>query len=343
MGTIQSSLKSRLASSVANFIASDEGSVSIGSFDDFMSSIDKHGDLISGLFTSGKMPGSLSELGTAVSNAIASNIGNMIVGAGGGAIGDAVEFLNASYESIKTGITTGDWSDFQQNVATYGVAAAVSAVIAAGTIAAAGALLGPAAAAAVAAGWAAYGLVDALTNGAELLGKLLDDWRDGTLGDILTAFFDNPPLSPLVLDLDGDGLELVALQNSSTSFDLDADGFAELTGWVARDDALLAIDLDGDGRIDNGSELFGDQTGFAHGFLALAEHDTNSDGVIDAQDDTFAELLLWRDANGDGVSQSGELKTLIDMGIASISVSATATNHAVQGHDILKAVWIYSR
>ena len=61
----------------------------------------------------------------------------------------------------------------------------------------------------------------------------------------------DPPISPLVLDLDGDGIELIALSDSRTLFDLDSDGFAQHTGWVAPDDALLAIDRNGNGRIDD--------------------------------------------------------------------------------------------
>jgi hypothetical protein len=57
---------------------------------------------------------------------------------------------------------------------------------------------------------------------------LLDDWREATRNR-----FDNPPASPLVLDLDGDGIELVSLDASAAYFDLDVNGFAERTGWVA--------------------------------------------------------------------------------------------------------------
>ncbi|WP_296645077.1 hypothetical protein [Roseinatronobacter sp.] len=80
------------------------------------------------------------------------------------------------------------------------------------------------------------------------------------------------------------------------------DGFAEATGWVAADDGLLVLDVNGNGRIDNGSELFGDQTGHAHGFLALAQHDDNGDGVIDEADTVYGQLRIWQDLNQDGIS-----------------------------------------
>ncbi|MBI4382795.1 MAG: hypothetical protein HY579_02025, partial [Nitrospinae bacterium] len=88
-----------------------------------------------------------------------------------------------------------------------------------------------------------------------------------TLGDIFRDVIDffhvaqNPPppprRDPLVLDLDGDGLELSALDGSNVNFDFDANGFAERTAWASADDGFLALDRNGDGAIGNGSELFG--------------------------------------------------------------------------------------
>jgi hypothetical protein len=63
------------------------------------------------------------------------------------------------------------------------------------------------------------------------------------------------PTAPLVLDLDGDGVELRSL--SGAYFDMDLDGFAERTGWVSADDGMLALDRDGNGTIDNITELLG--------------------------------------------------------------------------------------
>lgn len=85
--------------------------------------------------------------------------------------------------------------------------------------------------------------------------------------------FENPPASPLVIDLDGDGVELVSLADSTAYFDLNVDGFAERTGWVSSDDGLLALDVNGNGQIDDNSELFGNMTGFDNGFLQLAQLD----------------------------------------------------------------------
>ncbi|MFO6466238.1 calcium-binding protein [Jannaschia sp. KMU-145] len=150
----------------------------------------------------------------------------------------------------------------------------------------------------------------------------------------LLSLLKDPPVSPLVLDLDGDGIELTAVEGATAFFDMDVNGFAEATGWVASDDGLLALDLDGDGRIDDGSELFGDQTGHTHGFLALAEHDANDDGVIDAADAVFADLVIWQDLNADGISQAVEMRGLAEIGITSISVQAATTSYWVEGNEI---------
>lgn len=84
---------------------------------------------------------------------------------------------------------------------------------------------------------------------------------------------------------------------------------------------LLAIDVNGDGMISMGEELFGDRDGEkANGFEALRDLDTNGDGVISAKDRNFNRLVLWQDKNGDGVSQKDELIPLKEKGITSISL-----------------------
>ncbi|WP_332853587.1 calcium-binding protein [Duganella sp. S19_KUP01_CR8] len=129
---------------------------------------------------------------------------------------------------------------------------------------------------------------------------------------------------PLVLDLDGDGLETVPL-SAGVHFDHDANGLREATGWVAPDDGLLAWDRNGNGVIDNGTELFGNYTEgadgklAANGFESLKTADSNGDGKIDAADASFAALRIWQDRNGDGKTDAGELLGLTAAGVASIS------------------------
>jgi len=128
--------------------------------------------------------------------------------------------------------------------------------------------------------------------------------------------------SPIALDLNGDGLGTTALAGSTAFFDLDLDGFRENVEWLNPNDGFLARDLNANGRIDDNTELFGDTEGHANGWDKLAELDSNSDGVINADDAAWSELLVWRDLDGDGYTDEGELFTLDELNIASISLDA---------------------
>jgi hypothetical protein len=108
--------------------------------------------------------------------------------------------------------------------------------------------------------------------------------------------------------------QLTAAQNG-VSFDLDADGQAEVIGWTRADSdvALLAIDRNGDGRITSGQELFGNHTvpGALNGFEALARMDYELSGIVRTAihrgDELFDQLLLWTDRNHNGISEPNEL------------------------------------
>ena len=133
---------------------------------------------------------------------------------------------------------------------------------------------------------------------------------------------------PLVLDLAGNGFSTSGLQRS-VRFDLDADGTLDQISVPTGDDALLAFDRNGNGRIDNGSELFGDQRGAANGFAELAKHDDNGDGRIDRQDAIFQRLSLLRfDAQGRQSSQ-----TLQQAGVSAIALQARDVNIALGAYD----------
>jgi hypothetical protein len=138
--------------------------------------------------------------------------------------------------------------------------------------------------------------------------------------------------SPIVLDMDGDGIAL-SDRSSGVAFDLDGDGVAERLPWTRphSDDGWLALDRNGNGRIDNGTELFGnfsDQEASPepNGFLALAVFDQpaaggNSNGRIDKGDAVFSELRIWVDRNHDGRSRLSELHTLASVGVESIALN----------------------
>jgi hypothetical protein len=155
---------------------------------------------------------------------------------------------------------------------------------------------------------------------------------------------------PLVLDLDGDGIETTGINGYANTvlFDHDGDGVKTGTGWVKGDDAFLALDRNGNGLIDSGRELFGVDTVLANGqraangFAALAGLDSNGDGLIDAQDAQFAQLRLWRDLDQNGVSDEGELLTLAEAGIDSINLASVTTNTNLAGGNIQTAQGAYT-
>jgi hypothetical protein len=132
----------------------------------------------------------------------------------------------------------------------------------------------------------------------------------------------------------GNGFKLT---NAATgvNFDLDNNGTRERRAWTeaATDDAWLALDRNGNGMIDDGSELFGNYTPQLsppagqerNGFLALAEYDKvvnggNNDGFITQADAIFASLRLWQDVNHNGLSEPEELSGLAMAQLATIEL-----------------------
>ncbi len=139
---------------------------------------------------------------------------------------------------------------------------------------------------------------------------------------------------PIVLDLDGDGVELSAPADG-VAFDIDADGDADQIGWVGPDDGLLVIDGDGNGIIDDGSEVFSEVFeggAYASSLDALRSLDSNGDGVIDAKDTRFGEIKVWQDADSDGQTDGGELKTLSEHGIISLDLDANDADTSNNGN-----------
>lgn len=137
---------------------------------------------------------------------------------------------------------------------------------------------------------------------------------------------------PVVIDLDKNGFHLTGM-DEPVLFDIDSDGTLELVSWTdgSQLDGFLVHDVNGNGWIDGGSELFGNHSWMLDGSLAeegyqaLGEYDTfvaggNQDRVIDRNDMVFDALRVWIDENHNGRSEPGELLTLEEVGLSSIEL-----------------------
>lgn len=144
-------------------------------------------------------------------------------------------------------------------------------------------------------------------------------------------------VDPLVINLDGTP---VSLTNVRFSFDLNADGAMEDIPFVAPGSGLLALDRNGDGKILDGSELFGPTTG--NGFSELAGLDDDNNGWIDEKDTFFNKLMLWiKDADGNDSYQS-----LKDAGVGAIALASIQTSYAFKDRQnellgVLKQAGLY--
>ncbi|MCA6220383.1 hypothetical protein [Photorhabdus antumapuensis] len=159
-----------------------------------------------------------------------------------------------------------------------------------------------------------------------------------TPNQILKQLFPNPKKvtktyrTPLVIDLNGDGVQTVTSE-LGVVFDFNGQGQKVNTGWVDANDSLLVWDKNNDGLINRGSELFGEDSQLSsgekaqHGFMALADIDSNQDGIIDNQDVTWNALKIWQDRNLDGLSTPDELKSLEETDIKSMQLNYQEINY----------------
>ncbi|OGK09409.1 MAG: hypothetical protein A2W80_15025, partial [Candidatus Riflebacteria bacterium GWC2_50_8] len=141
-------------------------------------------------------------------------------------------------------------------------------------------------------------------------------------------------VDPLVLDLSGEGINLTEAGKGAI-FDVTADGKLDSTAWVRGNTAMLVYDRNGNGVIDNGKELFGDQNGADNGFAELAKYDSNADKKINFLDPVFKALKLYRDLNGDGKIEKKELQTLPELGIKALNLNFMRTNADINGNSLV--------
>ncbi|KAA1193803.1 hypothetical protein [Photorhabdus heterorhabditis] len=132
--------------------------------------------------------------------------------------------------------------------------------------------------------------------------------------------------TPIVIDLNGDGVKTIAI-DSGIKFDFEGNGDKTKTGWINENDGFLVLDRNNDGIINNGSELFGEETILSsgkkakNGFEALLDLDSNKDGILDANDLLWSSLKIWQDKNRDAYTDQGELKSMEEVGIESINLN----------------------
>ncbi|MEC8067431.1 MAG: calcium-binding protein [Pseudomonadota bacterium] len=164
--------------------------------------------------------------------------------------------------------------------------------------------------------------------------KFIEDMQNGfpeLLTSLRQALGEAQSLaSPIVLDLDGDGVTTTGLSGSSAFFDLDSNGFSTQTGWVDASDGLLAIDLNSNGEIDKSTELF--SVDGVNNTIDIDAYDTNFDGKLNASDTDWANIKIWVDANGNGFTEDGELQSLGDLDITELDLGFTTTDTTQNGN-----------
>ncbi|WP_171496075.1 calcium-binding protein [Acinetobacter oleivorans] len=171
-------------------------------------------------------------------------------------------------------------------------------------------------------------LSDIKSNLHSIVGEFLDQFD---LNDVMGLYEQAEHVtSPLILDLNKDGVVGTRALSENIYFDHDGSGFKEKTGWVSSQDGLLVLDKNNNADIEIGNELFGNQTSLnngqlaKNGFEALADYDLNNDGVIDAEDEIYQQLQVWQDFNQNAHVDQGELNALQTIGIQQIDLVYTS-------------------
>ncbi len=135
-------------------------------------------------------------------------------------------------------------------------------------------------------------------------------------------------ITPIIFPISG-GADLFR-PDAKVAFDLKGDGTKQRWSWVSRQAAFLAWDPKGTGRIASGQQLFGSRTFwmfFANGYDALASLDDNLDGWLKGKE--LQGIVVWHDANENGVSDPGEVASLENWGIVAIRTKLDAYSNGM--------------
>jgi len=168
-------------------------------------------------------------------------------------------------------------------------------------------------------------------------------WQECTTGSHCTNTGDWAcnPTSPIIIDTRGEGFHLTDVTHG-VKFSFLPGEPAVQTSWTdpAFSNGFLVLDRNGDGVINDGTELFGNLTlqppsATPNGYLALAVFDDpanggNGNGFIDPGDAIYDKLRVWIDVNHNGISEPGELHTLRELGIVRIDLKYRLSQYVDQ-------------
>ncbi|MEQ7873570.1 DUF5801 repeats-in-toxin domain-containing protein, partial [Sphingomonas sp. ASV193] len=137
-------------------------------------------------------------------------------------------------------------------------------------------------------------------------------------------------VTPVVLDTNHDGAINYLATSAGVHYDMNGDGHADQTAWVASGDSILFRDDNGDHTVTNASEFT-----FGHdGVSDLQALRAQYGDTLDANDADFAKFGVWNDANGNGRVDAGEVMTLAQAGITSISLVSNGVASSAAGGDV---------
>ncbi len=140
----------------------------------------------------------------------------------------------------------------------------------------------------------------------------------------LSVSFERITHDPLVIDFAGN---LTQFEGSTMTFDIDCDGEDDRLHNLKAGSGYLAIDRNDNGKVDDGSELFGPETD--NGYSELAVYDEDHNGWIDENDSIFSKLRIWyRDENG-----GSHLDAIVDMGVGAVYLGHASTNYDMYTND----------
>ncbi len=141
---------------------------------------------------------------------------------------------------------------------------------------------------------------------------------------------------PIAIDLGGDGFQFINIDDSNVYMAANEEGWRRKMAWVGPSDGVLVYDENGNGKLDSVDEitfarlLAGAQTDL-EGLRAL---DTNGDGQFSSSDAKWSAFSVWQDANSNGQVETGEMRGLADLGIASISLASDGHFQVINGQTV---------